>query len=664
MQSCAASVELPTLNIQYFTVEPRLPNLSMKLTLLILTLSAALGFSTARAELKIANVFQDRMILQCEKPLPVWGLADSNGSVTVTANGQTKTVQAGADGRWKAVLDPMKASNEPVPFKVSSGGKDVVFADVLVGDVWFAAGQSNMTMPVREVKDAATEIAAANYPQIREFAVIQRWPFAKPRETTDRLGSWVICSPAKVGEFSATGYFFAREVHRTKQVPVGIIHASAGGIAAETLTPPDALNGISSLKYISDNRGEGYGPGITEEAWNRSKKAQADFWTAMESPETNDRDWESVQTLVTEKENRNATWFRYHFTAPETWKDKAAILRVVKVAGVGRMSVNGKKLNPSRGAAIEVLEYKLAPGDVKTGDNTIAFRINGYALNNASINACSLVDEKDSAITFPIPGQPFRKAEDASQVPPDNLSLLGNLFNGMVAPFIPYQIRGVVWYQGESNVGPKRSQEYRELFPALIKGWRQHWEQPELPFCYVQLAGFMAPSAQPNSKNPWAELREAQTLAQKLPATAMAVALDLGEAQNIHPKNKQEVGRRLSLAAFSKIYGDKNAVGSGPVYAEQKVVGDKIQITFTDMGGGLAVRDGATLKGFAIAAQGGAFEWATAQILDDKTVVVSSDKVKNPARVLYGWDHNSDCNLINKAGLPAVPFRTESDPKN
>lgn len=614
------------------------------------------------ADFKVAGIFTDHMVLQRDKPVPIWGTAAPGEQITADINGVSRTATSGADGRWKLVLDPLRASAEPIPFKITCGSKIVALDDVVVGEVWFAAGQSNMTMPVRETQSAAAEIAAARDPNIREFAIIQRWPYAEPRETTDRTGSWIPASPEKVGEFSATGYYFARELRRQLNVPVGIIHASAGGIAAETLTPPDAFAGIAPLQYLVDERGIGYGRGISEDEWNRRKKAQADFWNVMESPDTDDRDWERAPALVTDSKVRAATWFRFHFTADDPWKNKKAVLRVLKVAGVSRMSLNGKKLVPSSGAGIDVLEYKLAPGDVRAGDNTIAFRINGYALNNTPAGACSVVDVEDRSITLAVPAPVLRKSEAGGLVPSDNLSLLGNLFNGMVAPYIPYQLRGVVWYQGEANVN--KSQEYRLLFPALITGWRRHWEQPALPFVFVQLAGFMDLPKQPTENSDWAKLRAAQASALKLPATAMAVAMDLGDTKLIHPKNKQEVGRRLSLAALTQVYGRKDLVGSGPVYAGHTIEAGKIRITFSETGGGLSLRDGDMLKGFAIADSTGAFAWADARILDDKTVIVSSDRVTNPVRVLYAWSGNSDANLINKAGLPAVPFSVDSAGKN
>lgn len=636
------------------TILKHLPSRPPRWRTLLLCLGLAAGPLCA-ADFKLAGIFTDNAVLQREKPAAIWGVAGTGETVVAEINGQTRSAVAGSDGRWKLTLAPMSASAEPVPFKVTCGARSVALNNVLVGEVWFAAGQSNMTMPVRETQNAPSEIAAATDPAIREFNIQQRWPYAQPRETTDRTGSWIPASPAKVGDFSATGYYFARELRKQLNVPIGIIHASAGGIAAETLTPPDALTGIPELQYLVDERGIGYGRGVSEDDWNRSKKALAEFTAAAESPDTDDRAWERASALVTDNRQRSATWFRFHFTADDTWKSRKAVLRILKVAGVGRVALNGKRIAPAGGTGMDVLEYKVSPGDLRAGDNVLALRINGYALNDTSADACSLVDAGDRSIVLPISAPVLRKPESEGAAHGDNISLLGNLFNGMVAPFTSYQLRGVVWYQGEANIN--KAQEYRTLFPALITGWRKRWEQPELPFVFVQLAGFMNLPPQPTENSYWARLRDAQTGALALPATAMAVALDLGDPKLIHPKNKQEVGRRLSVATLAKVYARKDVVASGPTYASHASKDGKLLVTFSDLGGGLAIREGTVLKGFAIAGATGAFVWADARILDDKTVAVSSDAVKNPARVLYGWSDNSDANLANKAGLPAVPFR-------
>jgi len=611
--------------------------------------------SLLAGDLRIAGVFSDHAILQQNKPVTVWGTADVGEQITAAINGQTRTATADSDGRWKIILEPMPASSEAIPFQISSGTKTISLSDVLVGEVWFAAGQSNMTMPVRETQNAAAEIAAARDPQIREFAVIQRWPYAQPRDSTERLGAWAAASPEKVGEFSATGYYFARELRRRLNVPVGIIHASAGGIAAETLTPPDALNGIPSLSYLVDERGIGYGRGVSEDDWKRAKKAQTDFWAAMESPDTDDGAWEKAPMLVTDSKQRSATWFRFHFTADESWKDRKAVLRILKVAGLGRIALNGKKILPAGGAGIDVLEYKIAPGDLRAGDNVLAFRINGYALNNVPADTCSLVDAGDRSIALPIPAPALRKPESDGVAPADNISLLGNLFNGMVAPLIPFQLRGVIWYQGEANIN--KPEEYRTLFPALIQGWRSHWEQPELPFMFVQLAGFMSIPSQPEENSFWAQLREAQASALALPATAMAVALDLGDPKLIHPKNKQEVGRRLALVANKMVY-KQACIASGPRYKNYKKEGNRIRISFTNIGTGLSTKDGKEVAGFAIAGKDKQFYWAKA-IIEGNEVIIYADKVAEPVAVRYAWADNPECNLINSANLPAVPFRTD-----
>jgi len=642
-----------------------------------LVLSVVLACSTSRAELKVAGIFQDHMVLQREKPLPVWGLADSNVPVTVTANGQTKTVQAGADGRWTAVMDPMKASNEPVPFKVSSGGKEVSFEDVLVGEVWFASGQSNMLMSVKQSLNPEQEIANAAFPRIREFTVLQRNGFAEPRETTEKCGGWTVCSPGKVGEFSAVGYFFARELLQKLDVPVGIIHSAAGGIPAETLTPADALEGHPGLKGLLEARGTGYGPGINSKAeLDQAAKDWNDKWEALIADDKmvqagwaaavfDDSTWEKAKPETARLLSvPGAVWVRIPFAVPGALAGKAATLGLGQVEGLARVYLNGKEIGGVGGKdgylTKEAQSVQVPAGLIAETGNLLAVRLAAkrsgrfYAKDGFVISA----DGQPEKLRLPADGRKVVEVE-LKPAPPEIFGLPGNLFNGMVAPIVPYQVRGVIWYQGEANAD--RFAQYRELFPALIQGWRKHWGQPELPFLFVQLANWMPPETTPGDDT-WAKLREAQQMASNLPNTGMAVAIDVGEENTIHPRNKQEVGRRLGLIARAKVYGESGLCCSGPVYASKAAEGDCIRIAFDYTGGGLTTRNNEPLKGFSIAPAEGGFQWADAKI-DGDSVVVWSDKVKNPVRVRYAWARNPTCNLCNKAGLPAVPFRTDSDPK-
>lgn len=489
------------------------------------------------ADVRLPAAFTDNAVLQRGIPVPVWGWADQGEQVTVKIGDQAKTATPDVKtGKWTVKLDPLPVGG---PHTLTVSGKNnVTLKNVLVGEVWICSGQSNMQMAVGGVRGAKEEIAAANYPKIRLISVPLRGT-ATPQD--DFNGRWAECSPQTVGNFSATGYFFGRELFKNLDVPIGLIHCSFGGSSCETWVNRAALEAEPSLKPMLDR-------------YDREMAAYGDG-TAKANYEKQMADWKEAAA-----------------------KAKAA----------------GK----------EVPKPPRAPSDPRTNNQ------------------------------FP-----------------------ANLYNGMLYPVLPYGIRGAIWYQGETNAG--RAYQYRTLFPTLIKSWRAEWQEGEFPFYFVQLANFMAVKPQP-SDSAWAELREAQSLTLQVPATGQAVIIDIGEAGNIHPKNKQDVGKRLALWALAKTYG-KDIVYSGPVCKSQETQGDKVVLSFDCLGGGLAAKGGEQLKGFAIAGSDKKFVWADARIEGDK-VIVSSPSVKSPVAVRYAWADNPQCNLYNKADLPASPFRTDAWP--
>jgi len=470
-----------------------------------------------KAELKLHALFSDGMVLQSDFACPVWGTVEPGEEISVSIAGQKKTAKAGADGKWSIKLDPLKSGG---PHELVVGGRTTVTVrDVLVGEVWVCSGQSNMEWIVNSSNNAAEEKAAATYPKIRHFLVPKRQEAAPVSEV---VGSWKLCSPETVGGFTAVGYFFGRELHQKLNVPVGLIHTSWGGTAAEVWTSKRVLDATDVLKPM--------------------------------------------------------------------------------VEGYQKRSENYEK---------QVAAYKEAAEKAKAE------------------------------------GKPAPKAPGGKPMMPSCL------YNGMIANIIPYGIKGAVWYQGESNA--ERAKEYQTLFPAMIKNWREDWGQGEFPFGFVQLANFKARKEQPADSS-WAELREAQTLTLSLPKTGMAVIIDIGDAKDIHPRNKQDVGKRLALWAQSQVY-QKDIVYSGPIYESMKVEEGKARISFKHVGGGLEAK-GEKLTGFAVAGEDRTFYWADAKI-DGKTVVVSSDQVAKPVAVRYAWADNPECNLYNKEGIPASPFRTD-----
>ncbi len=492
--------------------------------------------SVGWCDIRLPAVFGDHMVLQREAPVPVWGWADEGEVVTVSVAGQTKSATAGADGRWMVKLDPLKPGGDPVELTVV-GKNTRTLKDVLVGEVWIGSGQSNMEWHVEKAADAEKEIAAAKWPAIRLFTA-EKTVADEPKD--DVKGTWAACSPETIPAFSAVLYYFGRELHRTLDVPVGLIHSSWGGTPAESWTTKETLAANPDLRPV-------------QERW---AKRMEEYPAAR------------------------AVW------------DEA----------VGK--------------------HKAAVAQAKA-------------------------DKKPEP---PGPGWP--------PMGPDHPHQPSCLWNGMIHPLVPFAIRGVIWYQGENNAD--RAFQYRTLFPAMIQDWRKAWGAGNFPFLFVQLAAFHDPKPEPADAT-WAELREAQTMTLALPATGQASAIDIGDPKDIHPKNKQEVGRRLAIIALKNAYGKMDVVWSGPMFESAKFDGDRVRIAFKHVGGGLASKDGAAVKGFAIAGEDRKFVWADAAI-DGPTVVVSSPKVAKPVAVRYAWADYPECNLMNKEGLPANPFRTDDWP--
>ena len=495
-------------------------------TAILWVVLAALGTAAEpRAELKLHTLFSDHMVLQSDFACPIWGTVEPGEEVTVAIAGQKKTAKAGADGAWSLKLDPMKPGG---PHEMTvSGRATLAVHDVLVGEVWVCSGQSNMEWVVSNSNNFEQERAEANHPTLRHF-LVKKNPQDEPVRTLS--GDWKLCTPDTVGGFTAVGYFFGRELLQKLNVPVGLIHTSWGGTAAQLWTSKPVLQASDVLKPI-------------------------------------------LEAFPKQMENYEKALAKYK---EDSEKAKA--------------------------------ENKPAPK---------------------------------------APGKPMAPS---------------CLYNGMIAPVHPYGIKGAIWYQGESNAG--KAKQYQTLFPEMIKNWRKDWGQGDFPFGFVQLANFKS-NKNENLEKPvessWAELREAQTMTLSLPHTGMAVIIDIGHPTDIHPRNKQDVGKRLSLWALSQVYGKELPEYSSPLYDSMKIDENKIRISFKHVGSGLEAK-GERLTGFSIAGEDRTFVWADAK-LDGNTVVVSSDKVAKPVAVRYAWADYPECNLYNKEGLPASPFRTDNWPR-
>jgi sialate O-acetylesterase len=491
----------------------------------------------AIAETRLPAIFSDHAVLQRDMPVPIWGWADPGDEVTVSIGGQTQKSKADDKGKWRVTLSPLSVGE---PLKLVVEGKNRLERnDILVGEVWLCSGQSNMEWSVGQVANADLEVPAANHPKIRMITVTGP---GSQVPVDDFDGQWQVCTPESVKDFSAVGYFFARELQQQIGVPIGLIDNAWGGSACEA--------------WIERKRMEG----------NELYTAMLENWDKQVSPE-------GLAKLKADHEKNMAEW------------------------------------------------QKRADAAKAAGE--------------------------------PEPWRPWLPDPVTGQHRP------ANLYHARLGPILGYAIRGVIWYQGETNAG--RSYQYREMFPLMIQSWRDDWKQGDFPFYWVQLADFMAEQPEPNESG-WAELREAQTMTQdRLPNTGQAVIIDIGDGADIHPLNKLEVARRLARWALARDYG-KNIVCQSPRYDSMEVKDGKITVKFKDVGGNLRTLDTAEVKGFAIAGDDKKWVWAEAKIVAPDQVAVSSKEVPKPVAVRYAWADNPVCNLYNQAGLPVTPFRSDDWP--
>ncbi len=646
---------------------------------LLLLAAAAAAAPPADRQLALPALFGDRMVLQRGVELPVWGTAPSGAAVVVELAGQRRQTRADADGAWSLRLAPLAAGG---PHElVVTAGRTLRFTDVLVGEVWLASGQSNMEMPLAgwgRVLDYELEIARADYPEIRLFQV-ERQTAPRPRADV-RSAGWESCSPESVAEFSSTAYFFGRRLHRELGVPIGLIHSSWGGTAAEAWTSAETLRRMAefrpAVEAVSATTDEQLA--AMERAWEaalagrRTAMAARDAGLAGDpprwaAPELDDSAWATMELPANWEdaglaELDGVVWFRRAVELPAAWAASDLVLSLGPIDDADETFFNGRRIGSTSGWS-ELRRYRVPAALVRPGRNLIAVRVLD------TLYSGGLWGEPDDLRLAGPDGPPlelagswrYRVGLDAGELAPlppapHSPHRPSVLYNAMLRPLAPFAIRGVIWYQGESNV--ERAAQYRRLFPALIRDWRATWRQPELPFYFVQLASFLPREAEPGD-SAWAELREAQRGALSLPATGMAVAIDIGDADDVHPKNKQEVGNRLARLALRRLYG-REIADSGPLYRELRHEGDRIRLLFDHAAGGLEAKGGA-LTGFAVAGADRRFRWADARI-DGDAVVVWSAEVPRPVAVRYGWADNPAANLYNAAGLPASPFRTDDWP--
>lgn len=636
--------------------------------LFVFTLISFVFISNASAQLKLPAFLSDSMVLQQNTGAPVWGWAKAGEKVEVSGSWSGKTVQATADnsGKWMVKLPTPKAGG---PYDVTIKANETkTLHSVLIGEVWICSGQSNMEMPVQgwsgaPINNSDAEIAEADYPAIRFFTVEKKIAFA-PQQNVK--GEWSSCSPASAATFSATAYFFGRELYKHLHIPIGLIHTSWGGTVAEAWTSEASLRtmndfnkGIDVVNQLAtDMKERMLKDSLNTVAWQKALASKDNSYAA----DATDTSWHTM-ALPTTWESKGLdidgiVWFKRTVDVPVAWQGKIVKLNLGPIDDNDVTFLNGSVVDSTLqdGMWMKERNYTVPANLIKPGKNTLAVKV---------------IDNAGGGGIYGKPGQLKLYAEGEN----DTINLSGDwlykvaavkppvatnsnpnqptvLYNGMLAPLVPFAIKGAIWYQGEANVG--RAKQYSKLFPLMITDWRNLFKAPDFPFYFVQIA----PYNYGGDSTQAAALRDAQrrTLT-ALPNTGMAVTMDIGEADNIHPANKQDVGKRLSLWALNKTYGDKNIIFSGPLYKGFEVKGNKVIVSFTNTDGGLTSNN-KPLKDFELQDADGTWKPATASIEGDK-IIVSSDAVAKPAGVRYAYYSYAEGTLFNGKGLPASSFTSE-----
>ncbi|WP_158281278.1 sialate O-acetylesterase [Dyadobacter jejuensis] len=636
--------------------------------ILIVTICAAmLRIQVAQADIRLPKILGSNMVLQQGRENLLWGWADAQEPITVRFAGKTLQTKTDKQGKWKISLPSMEYGG---PYTIQIQGKNAIeLTNILIGEVWVCSGQSNMGMSVRSSLNAPQEIAEANYPKIRLF-VVHGKASTTPAEDLEN-GEWVECSPTTVGGFSGVGYYFGRELHKKLSgIPIGLINSSVGGTNAETWMNAEAVKESPDLQE-SYKKLSAFDPQKDrQEKYDRIKDYLGEFPTndagmrngkaLYAATDLQDDDWPLVQaptpwnTLID-----GVGWYRKEFTLTAEEAKGGIALHLSKLDDNDITWLNGVQVGATNSSVEDRIYVVDAPG-LKVGKNLLAIRIVDTGGSGGMKGKPEEMFVQTDAQRIALGGKWKHKI---TEIPAKLLELNANefptlLYNSMINPLTPYGIQGVVWYQGESNTA--NAEEYSRTFPALIKGWRQRWGQGDFPFLFVSLANVGIPKQEPSESN-FAELRESQTKTLSLPNTGMALAIDLGIPHDIHPPNKQDVGKRLALNALNKTY-QKEVVYSGPMYQSMKIQDKKVKITFNIMNSELVVKDRyGYIHGFTMAGSDKKFYWAQARLIDERTVEVTCDRVATPVAVRYGWaDNPDDVNLYNQAGLPANPFRTDN----
>lgn len=664
------------------------------------------------AALVLPDLFSDHALLQRSEKTALWGSASAGDKITVTlGSAATKETVADASGKWKVDLDLRTSPNGPFDLTVKGTSDSLVIHDVVVGDVWVCSGQSNMEFKLSQCIDGADEISKSANPMLRCFTPARQ---AVAIPAANLPGKWTVADPATSGSFSAVAYYFAKTVQASQKIPIGLINTSWGGTPAEAWISAEGLDRNPELKPRKDEI-------LAERPQSDAKLKQfeEDFvrWATQyqrldqapedaarfAAPDVSPADWKTVTLPGSLKEaglpDNGIVWLRREIDIAPNRAGTYLPLLMGTLRDFETVYWNGQQIgetSPTKSTSMNPdltsttnRRYDAPSHLVKPGKNILAIRLFSPG-GNARLDANRFSAGWNISLSGPWQAKVEREfpplsAEAAASYPhrPPWPSMphytATYLYNGMLYPLAQLSLRGVIWYQGEANVG--RAHQYRDTFSLLIQDWRQQLHRGNLPFYFCQLANFQAKKSQPTD-SAWAELRDAQAQALSLPETGMAVLIDIGEEEDIHFRNKKDAGERLAAVALAKTYGQSNTILSAMVQSS-KIEGDKIRILFSPVDAKLTAKKlpatyqpkssfAATkplalpspesdVQGFAICGEDGAWKWANAKI-DGSTVIVSSPEVPAPKFVRYAWSDNPTCNLYNDENTPVAPFRTDAFP--
>ena len=636
---------------------------------LILIFLLAIAQQAGFSQVRLPSIVRDSMILQRDSKVKIWGWAAPGEKVRVQFDSKKFAAATGANGRWECWLPPLPAGG-PHTLQIDASNH-ITLHNILMGDVWFCSGQSNMVhQMILHRERYAQEIAAANNPAIRHFFIPTLTSLQHPLDELPG-GSWKWANPQDVGQFSAVAYFFALQLYEKYHVPIGLINASVGGTPIEAWTSEEGLREFPALvSTLQKNKDTAYINGRNRPSAAGGNPLRQDKGLTgpqrWYDPTFVPKGWRSIN-IPGYWEDQGAqgldgvVWYRREIDVPASMTGMPAKIALGRIVDADFLYVNGI---PAGNTTYQYPQrrYELPAGMLKPGKNILVVRV----INNSGkggfvpdkpyyLKAGTQTLDLKGAWQYKV-GQAFVPQRPSGPGPVAAQNQPSALYNAMVAPLAGYTLKGFLWYQGESNTG--MAAQYAQLLPALIADWRSRWQQPEAPFLYAQLPNFMDVQYLP-SESQWAQLREAQLKTLSVPHTGMAVTIDAGEWNDIHPDDKKKVGDRLALAAENVAYGEKNGVYSGPLYQSAQADSNKIIITFNNTGGGLSTRDGEAPDQFAVAGADKKFVWAQAKIEGNRVVAWSED-VPHPVYVRYAWADNPDNpNLMNREGLPASPFRTD-----